>query len=260
MKIIITEEQYKNIFEQDSVIKVANDYNLSDTINKFCVSNNQATKEIVDKSYQEYLPKLNEYITEFLNRVIEKYDDDQYFKWFSSDIKNMDKAIRNYLIQESTKLYYAYFGYGKGVDLQSIFINLFNYLYKIMLKKLESPLIKTTAGMMITKKNLPDVLRATDHVLSSNVALIKMLIMQTIKNEPIIHANTSRIITSQLPRCNKILVTMDSYGNKLPPNKQYHPYMTFKQYQYITRDMTPSGKELVQPQIDNLKKMLSTLA
>lgn len=257
MKIIITEEQYKNLVEQNSVIKVSKNYELDDMITKYCSTNVQASKELVDKSFEEFLPKLNEFITKYFNNIVEKYDQDEYFKWFSSDIKNMDKAIRKYLIGESSKLYYSYFGYGNPVDLQSISINLFNYLYKIILKKLESPLVKTTVGMMITKKNLPDVLRSTDHVMSSNLSVIKLLVRQSIMVKPLLHINTNKTLLSELPRCKKLLVTTDSNGNEIPP---YHPYVRYKNYPYITKDLPQSLKPLFQSQINNIKKILTTLS
>ena len=70
MKIIISEEQYKNLVEQNSVIKVSKNYELDDMITKYCSTNVQASKELVDKSFEEFLPKLNEFITKYFKKLL----------------------------------------------------------------------------------------------------------------------------------------------------------------------------------------------
>lgn len=250
---------YKNYGLDEQQSGIAKLSKGDERIGKICGESQQISREVVDKSYQLLLPKINSFVDDFINDIVEDYEKDPNYKIFSNDVRNISGVIKKYIVGESTKLYYSYFGYGNGVDLLTMYVSLFNYLTNVILKKLESGVFSSMASMWITKKNIGKIEKSTDYLVKRIISKIRMLILQSVLNKVIIHINTSKDLTSQLPICKKVLIVKDVNGNDLPVGSQYNPYVNYKKYSYLKRDLYMHTDELLKyvlPQVNKIKAKL----
>lgn len=252
--------RYRLLSEQQSVMKISA-IDLDSYASKYCSGTNQIPKDLVDKSYIELSPKIEKYTTSFFGRVLSDFKSDPYFKMFERDIIGLEKTIKGDLSMGAKQSYYSYFGYSKPVDLSNLYKTIFNRIYGMIFGKIsDNGLLKTAIQVAVTKKNLNKVLMGVTHILKTYCASIKFVMVQCIINLPKIHSNISPIINGGLQRCNKILVVKDENNTPLPVNKQYSPRVSFKVFPNIINELPGQSIQLVQPQIDNIVKFITSMA
>ena len=245
MKIIISQNQYDLLREQQSKPVQVNLYKDPDAVEKYCKPI-KVDKEIIDSKIPILLGNLTKEINELVGDVIKKFPETKPFQKKFDKILVKIKPILESIVTKSMYSKFGYLDYTPNLDVKKVI----DIIYSEILSELKN--YKLVADVMITKKNVEDVRKQMLLGIERYSSIVKAAVMYPLYQSMV---NVSVNFKKNAPKCKDVIVVVDGDLNKLKPNEQYHPkYPIYVNPEFQSVDF----ESLISPYIPKLNQIINS--